>query len=496
MITRKISFSKHSNKWFVFLLIMSTLSTSVLGIHIDVEKTDNLQQANETSNNTFSNSSKSQEESKKNLEHAGNDNADVLIQSDKIPVETDFDSLRKYESYDPQTGIWSKIEDFKSVEILEDTTQHRAEEYIYKNFWAYDTKNKKWKRVNIRNYGYKQFGEQSKNDEKEKSSTSFWKNLGISFSAGASGAYFKNVVKEMNFIQRTGANGNKEYFLQASADEQQGKAHQINWFYKNFVKITGVNPASSALVSNNSGLQKIPAGNIFFTGMGVTIPFMGELHYTFFDKLRISTGIDFEIIKLDVLKAAGDASSIGEYKLLTNNWFYNAKWFGGLGYQLYKKRTHAVILDARMGLVVDLGGEPGDYFFRNVGPIHQTFYGNLGVKHEKKLNDFFKVFYRLSFTYKQYTDDNIFAPIEKASNTSFQPTLGFELGTSLNFGRDDKAKDEDMPNKKKKRRSGSSNDRKQSKPARALNKAENKITQAENTESRIKQDGRLLKSLF
>jgi hypothetical protein len=72
-----------------------------------------------------------------------------------IPVERNFNKLRDFYSYDPATDKWSTIEDFDTVEILEDPNDLRAERYLYYEFWAYDMITRYWHKVDIRDHGYK-----------------------------------------------------------------------------------------------------------------------------------------------------------------------------------------------------------------------------------------------------------------------------------------------------------------------------------------------------
>ena len=90
---------------------------------------------------------------KKSTAKANNDTATAGAEA--IPIERDFDTIRGFQSYDPATDKWSTIEDFDTVDILEDTTAQRADRYIYHSFWAYDAVTRRWHKVDIRDYGYK-----------------------------------------------------------------------------------------------------------------------------------------------------------------------------------------------------------------------------------------------------------------------------------------------------------------------------------------------------
>ena len=68
-----------------------------------------------------------------------------------MPLVCNFDQLRSFKSYDPATNKWYTIEDFETVDILEDTTAQREDQYIYHSFRAYDAVKDCWQ-VDVRSY--------------------------------------------------------------------------------------------------------------------------------------------------------------------------------------------------------------------------------------------------------------------------------------------------------------------------------------------------------
>lgn len=422
-----------------------------------------------------------------------------LIISSNESVEKEFDQIRKYFSYDPATNVWSLIENFKTVEILEDSTQQRDDKYIYYSFWAYDTKHKKWKRVNIRNYGYKDgtyvptpateatidttTEGAEEEDVKTPSSHNRWKNLGLTFSVGGGETDYYNKLTGLNLMIKK---ANKDFYAQApsSSDQHQGKAHLIRWFYDRNCKMLGV--TNEGVAHDERSYEEIKSKEIVFRGMGVNIPITLGLHYTFFKKLRIGAGGGFEINYLKRLSHSG----LTDYVLL-HPWFYSLKWFGTAGYKVFQTDKTAIVIDTQLGAIFDLGDSPIKNLMKF---IHFSFYGNLGVAYEHKLNDYFKLFYRLSGDFKKYNDDKDFIP-SKATLELYQTAIHLEIGTILSFGRDTDDEEENANEDS----SGSSLDKLDEgiqKAEQSLSQAEKGLNQVTQTKNRINQDKAKLKGLF
>ncbi|OJW72789.1 MAG: hypothetical protein BGO68_00625 [Candidatus Amoebophilus sp. 36-38] len=439
-----------------------------------------------------------QDTSATEIDPAGN----PIIISSNEPVEKEFDQIRKYQSYDPATDTWSEIEDFKTVKILEDTTQLPPAHYLYYSFWAYDAQHKRWKRVDISDYGYK-YGmhqvtpksETSKEPEPdastdEKKSSNFWGNLGLTFSVGGGGTYYNNDLKNLRIFVKK---GNKAFYVQVpnSSDEEQHKAHLIRWFYKGNQKTSEIENLLEGVHDKHS-LDSIPAGKNGFEGFGFNIPIMMGLHYTFFKKLRVGAGGNFEVNYLKELKPTGAASVLIPYEL-PDHWFYNIKWFGTIGYKIFQRPKDAIILDTQLGIVFDLGDSPIKNLFDFV---HGGLYGSIGIAHERKINDYFKFFYRLSGDFKQYIDSKDFkSPKGSGSITILQPALHLEIGTTLHFGREI---EEEIEQEEANEDTSANKDQNSSldQVGTAVQSSEDELNKAADAKNRFKTDKNKLKGLF
>jgi hypothetical protein len=339
----------------------------------------------------------------------------IITEPKGAKIEKNFDTIRNYESYDPTTKKWSAIEDFKTIDILTDTTQQHTEDYLYYSFWAYDPVMEQWKRVDIRSYGYL-------DSIPPKKPFKFWKNFGMSFSIGGGGTYYKNSTEGLNLLVRK---GESIYLLQPKnvTNRIQGKGYRIRWFNKPYAKIT--NLKEEGVVHDENSLAEVKDETIEFTGFGINIPIMLNIHYTFFNRLRVGAGANMAINRLGTLGVEQITYT------LDKPWFFNFKWFGTVAYKVFRKGLHSVLVDTQLGMVYDLGNEPIKNFKQF---INNTFYGSLGVAHERQLNGFLSFFYRLSGEFKQYTSTTEFQP-EIASVKLLQPALVIEAGITINFGR-------------------------------------------------------------
>jgi hypothetical protein len=358
----------------------------------------------------------------------------------EIPTDADeqeFDKIRKFESYDPATGLWSSIEDFKTVDILKDTTQKREENYIYYSFWAYDPDKKHWYKVNIRDYGYQyRLGKGSRGansdgeneDKDEEIRDSIWKNLNLNLSIGGGGTWYEHKPQGLNLVVR-----DKEYFLQSKTDITQDKAHLIKWFrnpYKHIHRVFAQPVAYSKQARETISMDKV----FSFRGIGLNIPITASLHYTFFKRFRLGLGSNFEINYLKRLKLTGAASQIAPYEL-RQPWIYNFKWFGLLGYKFILNPIAAIVVDTQVGMVYDAGSRPEKLWpSDNMGYLYKNWYVNMGVGYEKKLNRYLKLTSRLSGDYKNYDDAHHFS---KGSTVKlYHIGLHLDVGLSVNFAKD------------------------------------------------------------
>ena len=377
----------------------------------------------------------------------------ISTEDPKLKAEKEFSKIKSYESYDPITDTWSTIEDFEDVEILNEGEKKPASSYIYRSFWAYDPVTHEWYRVDISEYGYRKVtaadlaaeDDESEEEEKPKKEWSFWKNLGISLSGGYGVTKYICQIKNMNLLVRP---GQQEFFLQPR--NASGAIYKLQWFTQRPIKI---NTLEHANLFNS--YTTITHDHAFTSGswlsMGwVNLPITLSLHYTLFNRLRIGVGANAEISYLTTLSSKNTDGEKIDYTL-PRPWFLNLKYFGIVGYKIYKGEKHSFFIDGRIGMALDYGNKDGAFkeLFKTLGAYdYMSLYASLGPSHEIRLNGFFKFFYGLYAQFKRFENDADFGPANstgsKPSMQLWQPAIHLEAGITLHFGRDKKEEpDED-----------------------------------------------------
>ncbi|MEL6539618.1 MAG: hypothetical protein AAFP93_02515 [Bacteroidota bacterium] len=345
--------------------------------------------------------------------------------SSKLPVEKKFDTVRKYDSYDPATSKWSSIEDFRDVKILEDHSQKHEERYLYHNFWAYDRQKEEWCKVDIRDHGYK-LGDTAKKEyapkdeeelEKDKLQDSVWKNLMLSIGVGAGPTMYVNQLHKSKDANLALKKRDSYLYLQNGA-----KWYRLYWLARRpvFKPKFGTQPAiaNTLDVSNAHGVKFIDAGG--------NLPITLAAHYTFARRLRIGGGGNLIISYLPRLTPQGHARILGDF-ILNNKMNYHVGWFGLVGFKVLHATPHDIIIDIRVGQAFDFGGNL-------VGErVYSGWNYNGGLGYERKLNGYFKLMTRLAFDWQSFTEK---LGTKKTIISMQQPAIHFQIGINLNFGRD------------------------------------------------------------
>jgi hypothetical protein len=393
-------------------------------------------------------------ESEKAHKKADGTNNPLLISTEdpKLKAEKEFSKIKSYESYDPITDTWSTIEDFEDVEILDEVDKKPANSYIYRSFWAYDPLTHEWYRVDISEYGYRKVtaadlaaeDDDLEEDDEEKKEWSFWRNLGMSLSAGYGVTWYMCQIKNMDLLARP---NQKEFFLQPR--NTHNAVYKLQWFTQRPIKI---NTLEHANLFND--YTKVTHDHTFISAgwmnLGwVNIPITMSLHYTFFNRLRLGIGGNIEISYLTKLLCKNADGEKIEYEL-PRPWFANLKYFVTLGYKFYKGEKNSFFIDGRIGMALDYGNRewPLKSLLKTLGEYEYTsLYASIGPSHEIRLNSFFKFFYGLYFQYKRFDNDVDFGPVNNAgakpSMLLWQPGLHLETGITLHFGRDKKEEPEE-----------------------------------------------------
>ena len=357
--------------------------------------------------------------------------------AEELQVERDFDAIRNFQSYDPATDKWSKIEHFKDVELLEDHTKHPEDRYLYHNFWAYNVLTRTWHKVDIRNYGYKSG---SVGEENQKEFASFWKNLALGFRLGAGATFYKNTIINIGIAEKNG----KYYLLEQDSSKA---AYHINWLGVTYEKEENFTTGTDKDKKDINIVE--PGKKISFTGRGWNLPITLVAHYTFFKRLRIGGGGNLEINYLKELEPRKDARNLKTLQVKSEHeWFYNTSWFGMIGLNVMHHAPYDIVIDLQAGKNYNTGTNPINPI-NKVGYIYNGLLFSLGMAYEQRLNSYFKFLARVGVDMK--THDDTPTPIAeantKASVRNNQFPVHLEIGIHFNFGKE-KESAENLNNRK------------------------------------------------
>ncbi len=308
-----------------------------------------------------------------------------------------FDEIKEFYSYDPVTGKWSKIEDFETVEILENRKIKRKEEYIYRDFWAYDYKTNQWYQVDISAFGYK---------AKESDWNKIFKNFAIDIGTGMGMGQHDMYISGNNiYIAEIGGEGiykiaNKEG-ISVGPYIGDGKRNFVLGFLQ-LIKSTQVNNDND----HNDNIER--SERIRFAqrvyGFEPVIPFFISAHYTFNKKYRV--GFDFELsfnllekfsVKLQNKKVEEttplrrQVPGLKKQGMFVKSPTFVLKPSLYLAYSIYRWDTfNDILLDLLIGPSLYLTDVAN---FRSIG--FWNFRTMLGVRYERRFGNYGRLFTRI-----------------------------------------------------------------------------------------------------
>jgi hypothetical protein len=178
-------------------------------------------------------------------------------------------------------------------------------------------------------------------------------------------------------------------------DQQPGKEPMIfrsanpsvrytNWF--NTV-------ADSASTGPGGFLVNSDTAELGFKGRGFSIPIKATLHVEF-DRYRIGGGYSYEFTHFGPFKPTSFSGDIGTFTPGANN-FFMKKYFAMVGATVYRYYEYTLVVDANIG-----GYKLGSQF--NQALISKGIYFNLGATVEKEMSEYFRLFVRPSYEFKNY----------------------------------------------------------------------------------------------
>ncbi|WP_133259767.1 hypothetical protein [Pseudochryseolinea flava] len=159
-----------------------------------------------------------------------------------------------------------------------------------------------------------------------------------------------------------------------------------NWFNRVDSAVINILPTSFRASSDTA--------DIGFRNKAFNIPLKATLHVEFLDRYRIGGGYSFEYVNLRSFVPTKYDESINLFKPDVPSFFLK-KYFFMLGASVYRYYEYLLVVDANIG-----GYSLGKKFDKEV--INKGVYFNLGVAVEREMSEYFRVFVRPSYEFKNF----------------------------------------------------------------------------------------------
>lgn len=202
--------------------------------------------------------------------------------------------------------------------------------------------------------------------------------VNVSLSTGYGRSFLKHELTGFGIIQQSDS-------VPMIFNSGNVSARYSNWF--NDVSAGGgASQPGSFLVNSDSA-------SIGFKSKAFSIPLKGTLHVEI-DRYRIGAGYSYEFMHIGSFRPISYGDDINSFSPQTNN-FFMKKYFGMIGASVYRYYEYVLSVDANIG-----GYKLGNDF--DNGLIRRGAYYNFGVKLEREMSEYFKVFVRPSYEIKKY----------------------------------------------------------------------------------------------
>lgn len=159
-----------------------------------------------------------------------------------------------------------------------------------------------------------------------------------------------------------------------------------NWFNRIDPAVTAINPGDFVVNSDTA--------DIGFRSKSLTIPLKATVHVEFSGRYRIGGGYSFDFVKLGDFKSLEYGGSIRNFDPGFSSFFLK-KYFLLLGASVYRYEEYLLTIDANIG-----GYSLGKNFDKSV--ITKGVFVNLGTTIEREMSEYFRLFVRPSYEFKNY----------------------------------------------------------------------------------------------
>jgi hypothetical protein len=202
--------------------------------------------------------------------------------------------------------------------------------------------------------------------------------LNLGLSTGYGRTFFKHELEGFGIVQQPDS-------VPMIFNSVDPNIKYTNWFNG----VTDASPGTAA----GSFLVNSDTAELGFKAKAFSIPLKATLHVEF-DRYRIGGGYSYEFMHIGKFKPINFGGDIQSFSPQANNFFLK-KYFAMIGGMVYRYYEYALVVDANIG-----GYKLGNSFDKSL--IRKGIYFNLGATAEREMSEYFKVFVRPSFEFKNY----------------------------------------------------------------------------------------------
>lgn len=204
--------------------------------------------------------------------------------------------------------------------------------------------------------------------------------LHFSLSTGYGHTFFRHNLAGFGLLTRT-ESGSYPYLFR-NGNTSVSYADWVN-------DVTGSADSSAMTFAVSSD-----TASLGFRSRTLSIPLKGSVHLEF-DRYRIGGGYSIEYTRVGDFKPISYGDRLASFQV-DQPGFFMKHYFFMAGAKVYKYYSYGVVVDANIG-----GYRMGRSWNRAL--MQKGMYFNLGVSFEKEMSEYFRLFVRPSFEFKNYT---------------------------------------------------------------------------------------------
>lgn len=236
----------------------------------------------------------------------------------------------------------------------------------------------------------------------------------LNVSTGYASTFYKHEITGVGLIQK----GENEVYLFDNTflvTDSISNAYS-NWFNDPTVSGVAVDPDDLQL-----GTDTIP---VTYKMTGHNIPIDASIHFAY-DRYRFGIGGSFELQIVNKFRPTTMSDTLAGFSPNFSS-ATMSRYYLFLGGEVLRSLRHAIVVDAKVG----------QYFLSkkkfNPDVIRRGIFVNIGVAFEKSLSEYFKVFVRPSFEFKNFT---VTVPETAYSINHNMPAFYINFGVALKLPR-------------------------------------------------------------